>query len=155
MGYTLLTLAKTENGDAELLDGEGSLTTAKKAEEYYGGGGGYGNEFADYGGGYGHAAAAAAGGVVRTQGRRSLASIHWTATFHTNIAVRATIRRLYFVDFVLHAPLYIQSGAAGFNTRNGEKLSYSQAASLVGNAWLLVSFSLFPLLNPTQTISFL
>ena len=91
MSYTLLTLAKTENGDAELLDGEGSLTTAKKAEEYYGGGGGYGNEFADYGGGYGHAAAAAAGGVVRTQGRRSLASIHWTATFHTNIADRVTI----------------------------------------------------------------
>ena len=36
---------------------------------------------------------------------------------------------------------YVQSGAVGFNTGNGEKLSNSQAVCLVGCDWLMLSFS--------------
>ena len=39
----------------------------------------------------------------------------------------------------------IQSGAAGFDTGKGEKLSNSLARV----AWVLLSFSPFPMLNPT------
>ena len=43
---------------------------------------------------------------------------------------------------------HLQSGAAGFDTGKGEKLSNSQAGCLVGVAWMLFSFSPFPVLNP-------
>ena len=39
------------------------------------------------------------------------------------------------------AILQVQSGAAGFNTGNGETLSSNQAACLVSCAWLPLSFS--------------
>ena len=42
----------------------------------------------------------------------------------------------------------VQSGAAGFDTGKGEKLSNSQADYLAGVAWVLLSFSPFPVLNP-------
>ena len=42
-------------------------------------------------------------------------------------------------------------GASGFNTGNGEKLSNSQAGCLAGVAWVLLSFSPFPVLDPTQS----
>ena len=42
----------------------------------------------------------------------------------------------------------ILSGAAGFGTGKGEKLSNSQAAHLAGVAWVLLSFSPFPVSNP-------
>ena len=37
-----------------------------------------------------------------------------------------------------------QSGAAEFDTENGDKLSNSQAACLAGVAWVLLSFFPFP-----------
>ena len=42
----------------------------------------------------------------------------------------------------------IQSGAAGFDTGNGEKLSSTQPTP----AWLLLSFSLFPVSNPAAPL---
>ena len=42
----------------------------------------------------------------------------------------------------------IQSGAAGFDTGKGEKLRNTQA----GVAWVLLSFSLFPVSNPAAPL---
>ena len=42
----------------------------------------------------------------------------------------------------------VQSGATGFYPRKGEKLSNSQVDCLAGVAWVLLSFSPFPVLNP-------
>ena len=45
-------------------------------------------------------------------------------------------------------PSSVQSGAAGFVTGNGEKLSINKAVCLAGVAWVLLSFSPFPASNP-------
>ena len=45
-------------------------------------------------------------------------------------------------------PFFLQGGAAGFDTGKGEKLSSSQAQQAMQAAWLLLSFSPFPVLNP-------
>ena len=42
----------------------------------------------------------------------------------------------------------IQSGAAGFDTGKGEKLGNSQVACLAWVAWVVLSFSPFPVANP-------
>ena len=44
----------------------------------------------------------------------------------------------------------LHSGKAGFDTRNGEELSNSQVAYL---AWVLLSFSPFPVQNPVASHS--
>ena len=42
----------------------------------------------------------------------------------------------------------LQSGAVGFDTESGEKLSSTQATP----AWVLLSVSLFPVLNPAAPL---
>ena len=44
--------------------------------------------------------------------------------------------------------IYRVSGAVGFDTGKGEKLSNSQADCLVGVPWVLLFFSPFPESNP-------
>ena len=46
----------------------------------------------------------------------------------------------------------LQSGAARFDTGNGEQLSNSQATCLAGAAWVLHCFSPFPVSNPTAPL---